>query len=87
VRHSANPDFWDAFATLPPHIQVLARRNFEVLKANPRHPSLHLKQIGRFWSTRVGLSYRALGIDSDGDVTWFWIGSHAEYNRVLKHRR
>lgn len=57
-----------------------------MLRELPHHPSLHLKQIGRYWSVRVGARYRALGIDADGDVVWFWIGTHAEYDRLLKSK-
>jgi len=30
------------------------QKNFELLKKNPYHPSLHLKKVGRYWSVRVG---------------------------------
>jgi len=60
-----------------------ARRNYELLKSNPQHPSLHFKQIGRFRSVRVGLRYRALGVDIDDGIVWFWIGTHAEYDKLV----
>lgn len=82
--HYAEPDFWAAYDLLPSHVKSLADRNFELLKRNPRHPSLHFKRIGSYWAVRVGLRYRALGIADGDDVVWFWIGSHAEYDRLLK---
>jgi hypothetical protein len=60
----------------------LADKNFELLKENPSHPSLQLKRIGRFRSVRVGSKYRALAVESGGDL-WFWIGSHADYDRMI----
>jgi hypothetical protein len=54
-----------------------------MLRQNPRHPSLQFKQVGRFWSVCIGLHYRALAVQQDADVVWFWIGSHAEYDRLL----
>jgi len=48
------------------------------------HPSLHFKRIGDFWSVRVGLAYRALGTASEGAIVWFWIGSHADYDKLLQ---
>jgi hypothetical protein len=81
--HHATPQFWDRFDELPDQIQRLARKNFELLKQNPRHPSLHFKRIGRFWSVRVGLSYRALAIEDDADFIWVWIGDHDSYNRII----
>jgi hypothetical protein len=54
------------------------------LKDNPRHPSLQLKKVARFWSARVGSRYRALAVETDGDLVWFWIGSHAEYDDLVR---
>ena len=61
----------------------MAKGNFELLKSNPRHPSLHFKKVGRYWSVRVGLSYRALGLEVEDGILWGWIGSHTEYNKVI----
>lgn len=61
----------------------MADENFSLLKKNPRHPSLHFKNIGRFWSVRVGSRYRALGVSSDESIVWFWIGTHAEYDGLI----
>jgi hypothetical protein len=36
------------------------------------------------YSIRVGLGWRALGLVEHDTVTWFWIGSHAEYDRLVK---
>lgn len=83
MRHFANPAFWDCYDHLPDRIQRLADENFALLRANPRHPSLHLKRAGRFWSVRVGLGHRALARDDGGDLIWFWIGTHAEYDRIV----
>lgn len=64
-------------------MQRLADRNYQILKANPNHPSPHFKQVGRFRSVRVGLHYRALGVQASDEIVWFWIGSHAEYNKLV----
>jgi len=64
-------------------VQLLADKNFELLKANPAHPSLHFKQVGHFRSVRVGLLHRALGVDVPGGIVWFWIGTHAEYDALV----
>ena len=83
MRHFASPAFWDAYRKLPASVRALADKNFELLKENPRHPALHLKQIDRRWSVRVGLRYRALAIEVDDGLLWFWIGSHADYDRLI----
>ena len=82
--HPTIPWFWKAYRVLPAHIQRLADENFGLLKADPRHPSLHLKRVGRFWSVRVGRDYRALGVDRPDGIYWFWIGSHDDYDRLIK---
>ncbi len=53
------------------------------VQPDERHPSLQLKKAARFWSVRVGLHYRALAVESSGDLVWFWVGSHAEYDKLL----
>ena len=82
--HKATEQFWARFNALPGSIQTLARKNFELLKTNPRHPSLHFKKIGSFWSVRIGLQYRALAIEDEGDFIWVWIGTHDDYERILR---
>jgi hypothetical protein len=83
VTHHANPRFWRCYRALPAEIRELADRNYEILKANPNHGSLHFKKIGALWSVRVGLHYRALATEVGGDLVWFWIGTHAEYDTLV----
>jgi hypothetical protein len=45
---------------------------------------LHFKKVGRFWSVRIGLRYRALGVEADDGLLWFWIGSHADYDASIR---
>lgn len=82
--HRTTPQFWKCFDTLPKEIQKLARKNFELLKQDQQHPSLHYKKIDDFWSTRVGLYYRALAIEDGTDFIWVWIGGHSEYDKLIK---
>ncbi len=80
-------DFRNCFARLPERIQRLARENYNLWKQNPHHASLAFKRVGRkhpAYSIRVGLGWRALGFPEDNNVVWFWIGSHAEYERLIK---
>ncbi|MBB3607173.1 hypothetical protein [Rhizobium sp. BK602] len=84
MKHHAAPSFWQAYEKLPQHVRELADRNFELLKANPKHPSLHFKPVGRFWSARVGISWRALAVADGDDLIWFWIGSHTDYDKLLR---
>ena len=82
MTHHAAPDFWNSYRSLPKNIQTPADRAFALLKADPYHPSLHFKKSGNFWSVRVGIHHRALAIEVEDGVLWFWIGTHAEYDRL-----
>lgn len=68
---------------MPAEVQGTANKNYDLLKQNAHHPSLHFKKIGPLWSVRVGEHYRALGHDVDDGVQWFWIGSHADYDKLI----
>jgi len=68
---------------LPQEIQKLADAAYARLKHDPRHPSLHFKKVGRFWSVRVGAQYRALAVETADALVCFWIGSHADYDKLL----
>lgn len=83
MKHHASTAFWNCYRQLPEPVQELANKSFVLLKADPQHPSLRLKKIGRFWSARVGLHYRALGVEVPDGVLWFWIGSHADYDKQI----
>jgi hypothetical protein len=84
--HRATSRFWSLLAKLPESAQVVARKNFELLKRDPYHPSLHFKKVGKLWSARAGLRYRALAIQDGEDFIWVWIGDHGEYSRLIKQQ-
>lgn len=86
MKHLATARFWRCYYALPQTIRELADRSFAQLKADPSHRSLHFKKIGDFRSARVGLYYRALARDVDQDLAWFWIGTHAEYDKLLSQQ-
>jgi len=84
MRHFASPDFWDAYQKLPASVREVADRNYVLLKDNPKHLSLHFKKVGLYWSVRVGLRYRALAVEVDEGLLWFWIGSHSDYDALMR---
>ena len=86
MKHYAAPRFWACYRALPAEVQRLADQKYALLKADPNHAALHFKKIGRFRSCRIGLHYRALGTDVPEGVLWFWIGTHAEYDQLLRRR-
>ena len=83
MSHHASAKFWRHFEALTPELQELAKANYELLKSDPRHPSLRFKRTGKYWSVRDGSGYRALGVDSANGILWFWIGTHEQYDRLI----
>lgn len=83
MKHYATPNFWARYELLPSSIQKLADKQYELLKANPAHRSLRFKKVGELWSVRIGIRYRALGVDVDGGILWIWIGTHEDYDKVI----
>jgi hypothetical protein len=75
--------FWQRYWSLPKDVQALADKCFQLLRDNPRHPSLQLKKVGTFWSARVGLAHRALAVEDGEDRIWVWIGRHDEYEKIV----
>jgi hypothetical protein len=86
MRHRASRKFWQFYRRLPEAIQRVANENDVVLKQAPKHPSLRFKKVGRFWSVRVGIHYRAVAVEDGSDLVWFWNGHHSEYGRLLNRK-
>jgi len=84
MMHFASPEFWQCYRLLPDDVRSLADKNFALLRDDPQHPSVRLKKVGRFWSARVGLRYRALARQRAEGLVWFWIGHHRDYDRFLQ---
>ena len=82
--HTATAGFWRAYNALPQEAKALADKNFQLLKKDARHPSLHFKPVKQFWSARVGRGWRALALPSERGYDWFWIGSHDDYERLIR---
>jgi hypothetical protein len=79
--------FREAYRRLPEHVQRRAREAYRRFKENPQHRSLRFKHVHAtrpIYAARVGLGYRALGIVEGEVIVWFWIGTHAEYDRLLR---
>ncbi len=86
--HRTTADFWKDYRALCTDIRDRADKQFELLKANPRHPSLQFKKLTErrgqeIWSARVTRKYRALAAKDAGDYVWFWIGEHDTYDDLI----
>ena len=78
--------FRAAFQKLPPEVQQRARKVYALWSQNPAHASLQFKQVHArrpIFSVRIGLGWRALAVREGEHVIWFWIGSHADYDKLL----
>jgi hypothetical protein len=77
--------FWRLFAKLPDGVQRDAQRAYRLFKNDPAHPGLQFKKLegeDAIYSVRIGLDYRALAVMKEDRVVWYWIGSHADYDRL-----
>ncbi len=85
MKSFATPNFWEAYAALSPEMKEQARKAYRLWKENPLHPSLHFKKVGKnLWSARITEGYRALALKKGDDYYWFWLGSHNDYEALLK---
>ena len=82
--------FWKCYEKLPIRIKRMAKEAYKQFQTNPYYPSLNFKQVHStrpIFSVRITKDYRAVGIIQGEDIIWFWIGSHLEYNNILKQFR
>ncbi len=84
MKSRATSRFWSHHGRLPEDIRRAALKQYRLWLQNPRHPSLQFKKVQAFWSARITDDYRALGVLEADTVIWFWIGTHEEYERLIK---
>ena len=81
-----NARFRQDFARLPDRIKKQTRKAYRLFKSDPQHRSLEFKKLpphDEIWSARITDQYRAVGRRQDDLIVWFFIGTHAEYDRLL----
>lgn len=86
MKSHTTAKFRKAFAELPNLVQEQAREAYRQFMRDPWHPSLRFKPVHSrlpVYSARVGKGYRAVGQRAEEGVVWFWIGSHADYEKLL----
>jgi hypothetical protein len=74
------------FRNLPVEAQQDAIRAYRLFQTNPSHPGLQFKKLeGQtdLYSIRIGMGYRTLALLKKDGIVWFWIGTHAEYDRLV----
>jgi len=88
VKSVTTQNFRKLFESLPEEVRYQARQSYRLWQSDVRHPSLHFRRVHTtepVYSARVGLRYRALALVENDLAMWFWIGSHAEYDHLLRH--
>lgn len=73
-------------AKLPTNIRQQAKEAYRLFTENSRHPSLQFKKIHStesIYAVRININYRAVGVVDSGEIVWFWIGPHTEYEKLL----
>jgi hypothetical protein len=87
MKSHLTDDFRNCFEKLPERIKRTARKNYKIWKENQNHPGLDFKSVGNklpVYSIRVSIGWRACGVKENDTIIWFWIGSHEDYNNLLK---
>ena len=83
MNSSTSVEFRRQFTALTPALQSRARKQYALWLNDHRHPSLHFKRTGAYWSARVDRDFRVLGVESAGTIIWFYIGPHDGYEKHL----
>lgn len=87
VRSTGTRRFWSLFDSLPADVQKLATKTYDLWRKDPNHPSLRFRRLqgneNRF-TVRIGDHYRAIGVLAGETITWVWIGSHSDYDRLVR---
>jgi hypothetical protein len=77
ITHPGRPGLFDAprlpglLGVILETVQHQADEAFSRLERDARHPSLHFKKVGRFWSARVGAHHRTLAVEVPDGLVWF----------------
>ncbi len=89
MEHRTDAKFGKLLDALPKAIQTKANRQLQRLEENHRHPSLHFKKVPKkenLWSFRVDGNYRALGYEDEAEITWYWVGTHSDMDKILNKK-
>jgi len=87
MKSSVTKSFRRCLEALPESVQQQARKAYTLWQADPYHPSLQFKRVSQkqpIYSVRIGLNYRALGLLESNHIYWSWMGTHNEYDELLK---
>ena len=81
-----DPEFLEALRRLDPATRRKVQRAYHLFKDNPRHGSLKFRRVRgtrNHYSARIDDNYRVLGVVEGNVITWYWVGPHDEYDRMI----
>jgi len=87
MKSSITKSFRKGFNKLPASVRKQAVKAYKLWQKDSSHPSLQFKRVSQkqpIYSVRVSLNYRTLGLLESNCICWFWIGTHDEYDELLK---
>ena len=87
MKSSVTQTFRKRLNELPTSAQEQAAKVYALRQKDPYHPSLQFKRVSQkqpIYSARVSLNYRVLGLLESDHIYWYWIGTHDEYDDLLK---
>lgn len=87
MKSSVTNTFRERLGVLPVSVQEQAAKAYALWPEDPYHPSLQFKRVNRkqlIYSAHVSLNYRVLGLLESDHIYWYWIGTHDEYDELLK---
>jgi mRNA-degrading endonuclease RelE of RelBE toxin-antitoxin system len=87
MKSSVTKSFRQRLNELPESVQEQAAKAYALWQEDPYHPSLQFKRVSQrqpIYSARVSLNYRVLGLLESDRIYWYWIGTHDEYDELLK---
>jgi mRNA-degrading endonuclease RelE of RelBE toxin-antitoxin system len=87
MKSSVTKSFRKRLEDLPTSVQEQADKAYVLWQEDPYHPSLQFKRVTQkqpIYSARVSINYRVLGLLEAGQMYWYWIGAHDEYDELLK---
>lgn len=88
MKSKITESFRQSYGRLPDDVRALVRKNYKLWRADPFHPGLQFKRIHNtepVWSARVGIHYRVVGVKDDDTMIWYFLGTHREYERLVRN--
>ena len=86
MKSLVRPSFWRAYSQLSDRTRKEARKAYTQFAKDPAHPSLRFKKLAGYedvWSVRISAQYRAIGQRKADEITWVWIGSHNDFDKLF----